>query len=176
MTRPISFVRTIITSVIEGVIKRFTGSGRHGESFTDREYFQHYGFTSRPLQGAEGILLIENNKIYLIASDDRRYRITLEEGEVALYTDEGDKIHLKRDKEIHISTGNKLTIDATNEVVINTENATVNCSEKAKILTQDGIELDGGTDSLKGFVQGDCICLVTGQPHFNVSQNVKGSY
>lgn len=114
----IDMVRSIITSIAEGVIKRFSGSGRPGETFTDREYFQHYGFTSRPLDGAEGIALKKGNVIYLIASDDRRYRISLENGEVAIYSDEGDFIHFKRGKLLHVSTGNKLEIDATNEVEI----------------------------------------------------------
>ncbi len=52
-------IRGIIQSVFEGVIKRFTASGRADETITDREYFQHYGFTSRPLAGAEAIIIRE---------------------------------------------------------------------------------------------------------------------
>lgn len=102
-----SFIRSIISSVAEGVIKRISGAGRTGESFTDREYFQHYGFTSRPLSGAEGIFLVQNNNLIAIASDDRRFRIAIENGELALYTDEdkdtsGHRIHFKRNREIEI--------------------------------------------------------------------------
>lgn len=111
-------IRSKIASIKEGVIKLFTGAGRLKEIFTNREYFQHYGFTSRPLQGSEGIVLIQGNNIIMIASDDRRYRISLEEGEVALYTDEGDYIHLKRNKEIHINSGNKVQVNAP-EVIVN---------------------------------------------------------
>lgn len=105
-------IRSIISSVTEGVIKRFSGSGRPYETFTDRECFQHYGFTSRPLSGAEGIIIIEDGIIYLVASDDRRYRIQLQAGEVALYSDEGDVVHLKRNREIYIKGGNKVTVDS----------------------------------------------------------------
>jgi len=105
-------IRGIVLSVIEGVIKRFTASGRTGEIITNREYFQHYGFTSRPLAGAECIIIREGNHIVMIASDDRRYRIALESGEVALYTDEGDKIQLKRGGNIEISAGAEVTVIA----------------------------------------------------------------
>lgn len=89
-------IRGIIQQVIEGVIKRFSASGRPDESIADREYFQHYGYTSRPLRGAEIIIICEGNHIVAIAGDDRRYRIALEEGEAALYDDLGQKVHLTR--------------------------------------------------------------------------------
>lgn len=138
----IDMIRSIITSVAEGVIKRFSGTGRPNETFTNREYFQHYGYTSRPLPDAEGIVLKKGNNIIMIASDDRRYRLEIEEGEVALYTDEGDFIHLKRNKILHINTGNKLLIDATNDVEVNTKRVKVNASESAG-LTSPQITLTG---------------------------------
>ncbi len=104
-------IRGIIKSVVEGAIKRFTASGRPDETISDREYFQHYGLTSRPRAGAEAIIIREGNHFLMIASDDRRYRISLEEGEVALYTDEGDKVHLKRGQ-ILIHSGGKIAAEA----------------------------------------------------------------
>lgn len=89
-------IRGIVKSVIEGAIKLFSASGRPDETIEDREYFQHYGFTSRPLTGAEAILICEGNHVVMIASDDRRYRIALEDGEAALYDDLGQKVHLTR--------------------------------------------------------------------------------
>jgi len=103
-------IRGIVIKVIEGFIKLFSATGRLGESFEQREYFQHYGFTSRPLAGAEIIIIREGNHILAIASDDRRYRLALEEGEMAIYTDEGDKIHLKRDRKLHITSGGEVTV------------------------------------------------------------------
>jgi phage gp45-like len=116
-------IRTIISSVIEGNIKYFAGSGRVGETFANREYMQHYGFTSRPLKDGEGLVLKQGDKVFLIASDDRRYRISLAEGEVALYTDEGDKVHLKRGGVIEIEAGTKITgkapmIELTDEAAL----------------------------------------------------------
>jgi phage gp45-like len=90
------FIRSILSQVVEGLIKRFSGSGRVGEVLTDGEAFEHYGFTSRPWAGAEGIVLTNGTAIVLIASDDRRYRLAVEEGEVALYDDLGQKVYLTR--------------------------------------------------------------------------------
>ena len=102
----ITMIRSIISSVAEGVIKRFSGIGRPGETIASREYFQHYGFTSRPRAGAEGVCLKQGNNVIMIASDDRRYRIAVEDGEVALYTDEGHYLHFKRGGTLEISCPN----------------------------------------------------------------------
>ncbi len=106
-------VRGIVTAIAEGAIKRFGASGRAGESFASRELFQHYGFTSSPPAGAEVILLREGNHIVAIAEDDRRYRIAVAGGEMAIYSNEGDKVHLKRGRVIEIVTETLLIKAAT---------------------------------------------------------------
>jgi len=170
----IDMIRSIITSVSEGVIKRFTGAGRPKETFTNREYFQHYGYTSRPLPDAEGIVLKKGNNIIMVASDDRRYRIALVEGEVAIYTDEGDFIHLKRDKILHIKTGNKLLIDATNDVEVNTTRAKVNASESAEltspVITLTGAVTIDGTLAVTGNITGGGAGVFTG--NLNITGNI----
>lgn len=120
-------IRGIFTAVVEGVIKRFSASGRPDESFENREYFQHYGFTSRPLSQAEAIIIQEGNQIVAIASDDRRYRIRLESGEVALYDHLGQKILLKVDGTIQVLAVNEIhataplvTVVASTKVVLAT--------------------------------------------------------
>jgi phage baseplate assembly protein V len=76
-------------------------TGFAGETIDGAERVQQYGFTSVPHAGAEAILLsIGGNRSHpvVIAVDDRRYRLTaLEGGEVALYDDQDQKIHIKRD-------------------------------------------------------------------------------
>ena len=128
-------VRAVITQIAEGAIKRFSGGGRSHETFTDREYFQHYGFTSRPKAGAEGLAILRGNTVYLIASDDRRYRIELAEGEVALYSDEGDCIHFKRDNLLHVSTLGKLQADAGDEADITAPVVKVAASTSCTIVS-----------------------------------------
>jgi len=104
--------RVVISALREGVIKRCDASGIAGEQFLDRESFQHYGVASSPLPGGEGIMIGIGNVFYLIAEDDRRYRISLANGEVALYTDEGDKIHLQRGKIIEIKGQSKVIVNS----------------------------------------------------------------
>ena len=80
--------------------------GLAGET-VNGELMQHYGFTSAPLAGAEYIVLpIGGNSKHavVIASEDGRYRVKLADGEVALYTDEGDYLHMKRGRLIEVTT------------------------------------------------------------------------
>lgn len=85
-----------------------------GEVRDDAEHFQHYGFTSVPFAGAEGIALAvggSRDHVLMINIDDRRYRLkALQNGEVALYTDEGDKIVMKRGNQIEVTAGVKVTL------------------------------------------------------------------
>ena len=87
------------------------------------EHFQSYGFTSVPKSGAEGVVLFpQGNQDHgiLICVDDRRYRFKgLEDGEVALYSDEGDYVHLKRGRIMSVNT-DKLEINASTSVSITT--------------------------------------------------------
>lgn len=95
--------------------------GLAGESITG-ELFQHYGFTSAPLAGAEYIVVpVGGNSKHavVVASEDGRYRVTLQDGEVALYTDEGDHIHLKRGRLIEVVTDTFL-VTATKKVRFDT--------------------------------------------------------
>lgn len=124
-------IRGIITSILEGAIKRLSCTGRAGETFSGREYFQHYGFTSRPLAGAEVIIINEGNNYIGIASDDRRYRLQIQNGEVALYTDEGDKIHLKRNRIIDIVGGEAVNVTTKTATVT----ASVACNINAPAVT-----------------------------------------
>ncbi|CAN0622139.1 Phage baseplate assembly protein V [Burkholderia multivorans] len=70
------------------------------------EHFEPYGYTSRPKAGAEGVAGFfggdRSHGVVLVVAD-RRYRLTgLAEGEVAIYTDEGAKIVMKRGRVIDV--------------------------------------------------------------------------
>ncbi|WP_104911919.1 phage baseplate assembly protein [Pseudomonas sp. LG1D9] len=91
--------------------------GLAGESVSG-ELMQHYGYSSAPLPGAEFLAIpVGGNSKHtvVVASDDGRYRITLKDGEVSLYTDEGDYIHMKRGRLIEIET-ETLVVKATTKV------------------------------------------------------------
>lgn len=87
------------------------------------ERFQEYGFTSVPLAGAEALAaFLGGNRDHgiVIAVDDRRYRLKgLAGGEVAIYTDEGDSIILKRGNKIEMNTS-ELIVNAETRVTFNT--------------------------------------------------------
>lgn len=80
--------------------------GLAGESVS-AELAQHYGFSSAPLPGAEYVVIpIGGNSSHcvVVASEDGRYRLQLKDGEVSLYTDEGDYVHMKRGRMIEVVT------------------------------------------------------------------------
>ena len=154
-------IRAIVQQVIEGVIKRFTASGRANETITDRECFQHYGFTSRPLAGAEAVLIANGNHIVMIAEDDRRYRIAIEAGEVCIYTDEGDHVRFKRGKEIYIASGNKLTAAVTNDIAVTTTRIALTASESIT-LTAPSVAVDGALSATGNITSDGSIIDTTG--------------
>jgi phage baseplate assembly protein V len=87
-----------------------------GEARATVERFQQYGVTSVPFAEAEAIALAvggSRSHLVVLAVDDRRYRMKgMAPGEVALYTDEGDYVLLKRGRIVEVKAGTKLRVDA----------------------------------------------------------------
>lgn len=77
---------------------------------------QQYGFTSVPLAGAEAVVAFVGGRRdhgVVLAVDDRRYRVkSLQPGEVAIYTDQGDKVVFKRGGTIEFTASTKVLINA----------------------------------------------------------------
>lgn len=63
------------------------------------ERMQNYGFTSHPLGGDVAAVFLGGNreKGIVLVVDDRRYRLSLKPGEVALNDDLGNRVELLRD-------------------------------------------------------------------------------
>ena len=99
-----------------------------GEVKDGVEHFQEYGFTSHAPAGSEGVgLFVSGDRGHgiVVAVGDRRVRLkNLAQGEVAVYTDEGDKIHLKRGRIIEINGGTRVDIVAGTEVRAGSSSAT----------------------------------------------------
>ena len=75
------------------------------------EHFEPYGFTSRVKKGAEAIGAFFNGDRshgVVLVTADRRFRLHVEEGEVAVFDDQGQKVVLKRDG-ILVETPKNLT-------------------------------------------------------------------
>lgn len=99
------------------------------------ERFQQYGFTSVPLVGAEALCVFlggGRDHGIVFAIDDRRYRLTgLENGDVALYTDEGAKIVLGRNQQITV-TCDTLVFDASH-VELNGDTVAISASDSITV-------------------------------------------
>ena len=133
------------------------------ETHDQLERFMEYGFTSVPYPGAEAVVaLVGGVRIHgiIIGVDDRRYRLVgLAAGEVAIYDDQGQKIHLTRDGIVlHSDKGVKIEAPGA-DVAITCDNFTVSASAKIK-LAGDDIEIGNGatlqaarkTDAVAGAV------------------------
>lgn len=117
-----------------------------GELKDDVEHLEPYGYTSCPQPGAEGVAVFpggDRSHGVVIVIADRRFRLRgLKPGEVALYTDEGDKLHFER--------GNKLTIQ-TGQVVIK---ASESVDFQTPVLTHNGVNV-GETHAHGGVERGN---------------------
>ncbi len=116
--------RRVLLMIRRGVLKLVDdGSGlQHvqlvafeGETLDQVERFQEYGFTSVPHPGAEAVLAAVSGArahSLVVGVEDRRFRLTgLAGGDVAIYDDRGQKMHLTRDG-INIVSPGKINITA----------------------------------------------------------------
>lgn len=111
-----------------------------GETIENIEHIEPYGFTSAALAGAEAVVLFpsgDRSHGVAIAVADRRYRLRgLQGGEVAIYTDEGDSIILKRENVIEVTT-KKYIVNAEEKISLNTRKVEINASEEVAFTTPD---------------------------------------
>ncbi|MEW5727714.1 MAG: phage baseplate assembly protein [Pseudomonadota bacterium] len=106
--------RGAISGWTDGPRPRAQVSGLADEVLDDRDAFQDYGFASHPLAGAAaffGCLFGRRSKAIVLRTPDRRYRVTLQPGEVAVHDDQGQVVHLTRDG-ILIQTAKTVTVQA----------------------------------------------------------------
>lgn len=151
------------------------------------ERWQDYGFTSHPFPQAEAIVLAlggNTDHCAVIKVDDRRYRLkSLAEGEVSIFDDQGQAIHLKRDKTIHIYGTDHLVADVAEDVTVNTKVATVNATTSTTITSPDvtvtastKITCDTPLLTCTGDIHADGSIDATGNMHADgeVSDGVRG--
>ena len=142
-------IRGIVKSVVKGVIQRVSATVWGDGAIDDRELIQHYGFTSRPVAGAEVIFIRQGGQFIAIGSDDRRYRIALEEGELALYDDLGQVVHLTREGVV-VTSPKKISATAPTVEVI----AEMKVTMTTPLLEVSGhIKAAGNVSDMKGSMQ-----------------------
>lgn len=80
----------------------------------DVERMQNYGFTGVPPSGSEAVIVFVGGRRehgIAVAVDDRRCRLSgLEQGEVAVYTDQGDKVVIRRGGTIEVTASTKVVV------------------------------------------------------------------
>lgn len=116
-----------------------------GELRDDVERMQDYGFTSRPHPGADAVVLSlagTRSQAVALVVDDRRYRLQpLEDGEVALYDDLGNRVMLLRDK-VHVVAMQELLAEAP---VVHVKATTVTIDADSMTLNGD-LSVNGDTN------------------------------
>lgn len=81
----------------------------------NRPVVQDYGFVSRPLPGAQAVVVApggEPGNAVIIATGDQRYTLRIAPGAVAMFTDEGDSVLLDRGRVVKIIAGTRLDVTA----------------------------------------------------------------
>ena len=101
------------------------------EPQVDVEHMEPYGFTSNPPAGAEGVILNvagQRGAAVGLNFGNRSVRVTgLKNGEVCIFTEEGDKITLKRDRHMEVETLH-LLVKAEEDIAMETKTYTVKAS------------------------------------------------
>lgn len=96
-----------------------------GEAKDNVEHFEPYGYTAHPHVGAEqatGFVEGDRSHGIVLVVADRRYRLTgLAAGEVAIYDDQGQKVHLTRNGIVIDGAGLPMTITNTPKVRMETD-------------------------------------------------------
>lgn len=179
--------RTIISAIARAVIRSIDDSQKMQSAKVgilanvtkdNLEHFQSYGFTSVPLKGAEGVAVFpQGNQDHgiLVCVDDRRYRMKgLSDGEVAVYTDEGDYVHFKRGRIISINTS-KLEVTATEHVTFNTNTFSVTAPGGSSFShdISAGVSGDGaGNITTNGYIvaDGDITSTSVGTSHSELKE------
>lgn len=98
------------------------------------ERVQDYGFTSHPFAGSDAVIICAGGRreqSIAIVVDDRRYRMLLQEGEVAIYDDLGQFVALRRAR-IHAYSPTEIKAEAptvrvaATDVIIDATTTTLN--------------------------------------------------
>lgn len=126
------------------------------------EHFEPYGFTSRVKEGAEAIGAFFNGDRshgVVLVTADRRFRLHVKEGEVAVFDDQGQKVVLKRDG-ILVETPKNLTATVGGNAVATVSGKT---TLKSGAVTIDAPSVHiTGTLSVDGLITGKGGLAVSG--------------
>lgn len=146
-----------------GPVQLIDGDGLFGEQIRGAELMQHYGVTSAPPAGFMYVAVPIGGKTahsIIVATEHGSYRLKgLKTGEVALYTDEGDSIVLKRGRITEVTT-QTFRVNASEAIEFNAPNITNTASAGIALntptvaasanVTAQGEIRDHGTKTMSG--------------------------
>lgn len=123
------FARITATTALEGRgLRRAQLRIDSGEVRDDTPLVGQVGVSSRPLPGADAVLIFLNgdrSRGIVIATNDARWQLELAEGEVALHDDLGHRVHLTRQGIVIDGGGHPVRIQNTPEIAAETALLTV---------------------------------------------------
>lgn len=131
-------VRRVRLMVARGIVNLVNDAGGlqtmqlsllDGEVRDDVERVQNYGMTSNPPAGAVPVAVAvagSRDHLMVVAADHPGYRVVgLQSGEVCIYTDEGDRVFMKRGRVVEVVT-KTLRINADTLIELNTDRLQIN--------------------------------------------------
>jgi len=106
----------------------------------------------------------------------RRYHMKCNKTDIVIDKDGNRTTYVNGNETVKIKNSEIVTVE-TGDITVDVVQGKCTVHIKGKTAwTSDGtIELDGGSGSPKGVVQGDSICCYTGKPHPHISATVKAS-
>jgi phage baseplate assembly protein V len=114
-------VRSAFRGVLRGItrttqVQRARFGGLAGEELADAEVMQHFGFSSAIPEGADVIVVPVGGRTaqsVVIASELGSVRIQLgAAGETVIYSQWGDRVHLRQDRSILIQAASQVNVQA----------------------------------------------------------------
>lgn len=108
--------RSVLTRVkYDGKIRLLQVKVPGGQELADIEHLEPFGFTSHAPAGAECLVLaFGGNGSHSVGLQvgDRRYRMVIEEGDVAIYNQNADYLRLKNDGTATLKSSTKVIVDS----------------------------------------------------------------
>ncbi|MFH1999961.1 MAG: phage baseplate assembly protein V [Planctomycetota bacterium] len=148
-----SRLQRILLMIGRGVITLVEGKRcqvyLQNEEVLDRiEFFGAYGISSRPKPGAECVtVFIGGSREHgiIIATRDKRYEMSLNEGEVALHGAEGQYVKMKAGGDIE-AVGNNITATAVTSATVTSATVTITGTTSVTVNTgSNPVNVNAGT-------------------------------
>lgn len=119
-----------------------------GETLDNVKFIEPYGFTAVPLNGAETVVLnigANGGNPVAVVAGGRVFRLQeMQAGEVALYTDEGDRLYFKRGNTVELKTKNFI-VAADESIAFQTKSFSVQASDSVSV-TSPAVSVSGAAE------------------------------